>query len=247
MSGTPVERFRAARRDPALAVLEGFHALKHAVRFGAEIVEVATYDAARIERLARQLAPDLLSRLPPSLPVSPDVFERLSPTPPREPVIAIAVRAPWRESDALSAAGPAPVVFLDRPRNPGNMGAVVRVAAAAGAAGVLTTGEHDPWTPAALRGSAGLHYALPVARVEELALGNRPLVALDPEGEALSPGSIPHRAVLAFGSERHGLGTELLARADVRLAIPMRAGVSSLSLATAVAVALYATIPRGEV
>ena len=45
----------------------------------------------------------------------------------------------------------------------GNMGACVRVAAAADAAGVLTTGDNDPWHPDALRGAAGLHYALPVA------------------------------------------------------------------------------------
>ena len=46
--------------------------------------------------------------------------------------------------------------------------------------------------------------------------------------------------MLAFGSERHGLDAALLERADARVGIPMRPGVSSLNLATAVAVALYA-------
>ena len=46
--------------------------------------------------------------------------------------------------------------------------------------------------------------------------------------------------MLAFGTERHGLSDELLERADARIAIPMRAGVSSLNLATSVAVALFA-------
>jgi tRNA G18 (ribose-2'-O)-methylase SpoU len=46
--------------------------------------------------------------------------------------------------------------------------------------------------------------------------------------------------VLAFGTERHGLTSELLRRADARVAIPMRAGVSSLNLATSVAVVLFA-------
>ena len=50
---------------------------------------------------------------------------------------------------------------------------------------------------------------------------------------------MPADAVLAFGSERHGLSDELLARADIRARLPMRAGVSSLNLATAVAAALY--------
>ena len=243
MDTAAVERFRAARRDPGLAVLKGFHALKHALRFGAELLELASTDPARIRALATMLAPDLLPRLAELEAVAPTLFERLSPTPPREPVIAIARRAPWRAANALEATGPAPMVFLDQPRNPGNMGAVVRVAAAAGpgrAAGVLTTGEHDPWGPAALRGGAGLQYALPVVRVAELLTGDRPLVALHPEGEPLRAGVLPARALLAFGSERRGLSAAVLDRAERRVAIPMRPGVSSLSLATAVAIALYA-------
>ena len=51
---------------------------------------------------------------------------------------------------------------------------------------------------------------------------------------------LPAGAVLAFGSERSGLDAALLARADAPLAIPMRPGVSSLNLATAVAITLYA-------
>ncbi len=242
MDTAPVERFRAARHDGTLAVLEGFHALKHALRFGAELLEVACADPVRIRSLAVALAPDLLPRLEALPAIDRALFVRLSPTPPHEPVIAIARRAPWRAQDALAAAGSAPVVFLDEPRNPGNIGAVVRVAAAAGgtrAAGVLTTGEHDPWGPAALRGGAGLQYALPVARVEALTTGGRPLVALHPEGEPLRPGLLPTRAILAFGSERKGLSAAVLERAERRVAIPMRPGVSSLSLATAVAIALY--------
>ena len=98
----------------------------------------------------------------------------------------------------------------------------------------------------ALRGGAGLQFALPVARVdslppEDLVPGpSRTLVAIDPVGEPFSPDRIPPGAVLAFGSERNGLSRELLARAGLRLAIPMRPGVSSLNLATAVAVLLYA-------
>ena len=58
-------------------------------------------------------------------------------------------------------------------------------------------------------------------------------------GEELSPERLPPRAVLAFGTERHGLTGGLLERAERRIAIPMRAGVSSLNLATSVAVTLF--------
>ena len=52
-------RFRAARHDRELVVLEGFHALKHALRFGAEVIEAVAVDIAELERLAVELAPDL--------------------------------------------------------------------------------------------------------------------------------------------------------------------------------------------
>jgi TrmH family RNA methyltransferase len=133
------------------------------------------------------------------------------------------------------------VLFLEQPMNLFNVGAAIRVAAAADAAALLTTGPHDPWHPNALRGAAGLQFALPVARVEALpAVGERPLVAIDPEGEPLTPGALPPRALLAFGSERHGLTPALREQAELRIRIPMREGVSSLNLATAVAVVLYA-------
>jgi TrmH family RNA methyltransferase len=106
----------------------------------------------------------------------------------------------------------------------------------------VTTGMHDPWDPAALRGSAGLHYALPVGRDDAFARdpGERPLLALDPDGDVLDPRALPPDAVLAFGTERHGLGDALLAGADARLRLPMRSGVSSLNLATAVSAVLFA-------
>jgi TrmH family RNA methyltransferase len=131
-------------------------------------------------------------------------------------------------------------VLLEDPRHLANLGACVRVAAAADAAAVLTTGANDPWHPDAVRGAAGLHYALPVARITQADLGDRPLVAVDPEGEAFDPWRMPSRAVLAFGGERHGLSDRLLAAADSRVRIPMRAGVSSLNLASAVAAVLFA-------
>jgi TrmH family RNA methyltransferase len=130
--------------------------------------------------------------------------------------------------------------MLVRPRHAGNLGAAVRVAAAAEAAGVLAVGGRDPWEPEAIRGAAGLQYALPVARLDDLPSTDRPLVAVDPGGDPAPEGGLPPRALLAFGTERHGLGEALLSRADLRVAIPMREGVSSLNLATAVAVALYA-------
>jgi len=229
------EAFAAARTDERLVLVEGFHALKHALRFGADVLAAATEDAAALARLAERLAPDVGPAL--AALVAERRLEGLVERRPHTGVVAVA-RRPQADAAALLAAAPGPpVVLLEDPRQPGNVGAVVRVAAAAGAAGVLTTGPRDPWDAAALRGSAGLHFALPVGRAEPAALGARPLVVLDPAGAELA--GLPDGALLAFGTERDGVSEQLAASASARVRIPMRAGVSSLNLATAVAVVLY--------
>lgn len=236
-----IRRFRTARRDRNLALLEGFHALKHALRFGAELHEAVACDRPRLEALAGELAPDIAGRLMAVAATVPaEALAELVPQAPRTGVVAIGERRRVPPEAVLADTREAPVVLLEDPRTMGNLGACVRVAAAADAAGVLTTGPNDPWHPDALRAAAGLHYALPVAAVEDLPASGRPLVAIDPEGDDLRPAELPPRAVLAFGTERHGLSAELLARADARLGIPMRPGVSSLNLATAVAAVLFA-------
>jgi RNA methyltransferase, TrmH family len=245
--GSLIPLFGAARRDPSLAVLEGFHPLKHALRFGGEVREVVTRDREELLRLCRELGGDVADAVDAlAREVDPELFARLSPLPISTGVIALATR-PVVEAAALLAqpasGSGAPVVLLEDPRDLGNLGACVRVAAAADAAGLLSTGSHDPWHPDALRGAAGLHFALPVARLEaldELDSGSRPLLALDPEGEPLDPAGIDPSAVLAFGSERRGLSAALCARASARVSIPMRPGVSSLNLATSVAAVLFA-------
>jgi RNA methyltransferase, TrmH family len=245
--GARLDRFRKARRDRGLAVIEGFHALKHALRFDAEVLEVLCTDLPALELLAAELAPDVGARLRAlSNPVEAAVFRQIAPRAPRTGVVALAKRPRPDLEAALADARPAPIVLLEQPRDLSNVGACVRVAAAAGAAGVIVTGRHDPWHADAIRGAAGLHYALPVLWCEsppageEPPAGERPLVALHPDGEPLHPRELPGRAILAFGSERQGLSAELLAAAAHRVRIPMREGVSSLNLATSVAAVLFA-------
>ena len=209
-------------------LLEGFHAVKHALRFAPDLVtQVRLADRDRAAALADRLAPDV-----------------------RDALLACGVDAPVAhhtgvEADAeqpspdvsVLARRTAPLVLLDRPRHPGNAGAVVRVCAAADAAGVAFCGDLDPWAPAVLRGSAGLHLALPVLQVAGPDGVGGPVVALDAGGDPRAP--LPPGAVLVVGSERAGVGAAWRERADLVLALPMRPGVSSLNLATAVAAVLY--------
>ena len=131
--------------------------------------------------MAADLAPDLAGSSPAAVEtVDKATLADLVPLVPHTGVVAIARRPPVDLAAALADPAPAPAVLLEQPRNMGNIGACVRVAAAAGAAALLTTGENDPWYPDAVRGAAGLQFALPVAEVEALprerpaAAGDRP-------------------------------------------------------------------------
>lgn len=232
-----VQRFVAARRDRSLAVLEGHHPLKHALRFGAELHEVSVLRGTP----RRQLPPELERSPVRRWEVDEDVFDRLVPSRPPVPVVALASRRLAAPEQVVSTAA-GTVVALEAPTHHGNVGAAVRVAAAAGAGGLLVVGDLDPWHPAALRGGAGLQYAIEVAGAARLPATDRPLVAFDPEGVDLRRADAPPDPLLAFGTERRGLSDELRARADLLVRIPMRPAVSSLNLATAVAVALYAFV-----
>jgi len=223
-------------------LLDGFHALKHAVRFGARIPVAVTTGRTAALALAGELAPDVRDTLDRLLAEVPEnIYRSLVPRPHPTAVAALAVR-PARDAQLRALARTprtAPVVVLDNPRNLGNAGAVIRLAAGFGATGVVTTGTLDPWHPTVVRGSAGLHFATAVERLTVGELPAGPLFALDPEGDDIRQLKLPDDAVLAFGSERSGLSAELRARTDHLVALPMRPQVSSYNLATSVAMTLY--------
>lgn len=227
-------------RDDTDVLLEGLHAVKHALRFGADVRAAVTDDLDGVLLLARELAPDLVDDLARRVRVvDTATFRSLSARPPASPLLAVA-RRPAVDVAALLVRDGSPVVAVHEPRHAGNTGAVVRVAAAAGASGVLVTGPMDVWSPAVVRAAAGLHWALDVAGLTWPPATDRPVVAFDPDGTPYDPHALPGGAVLLFGGERHGLPDDVLTAADAVVALPMRAGVSSLNLATSVAAALYA-------
>ncbi|MFF6955212.1 TrmH family RNA methyltransferase [Streptomyces sp. NPDC008317] len=227
---------------PDAVLLDGFHALKHALRFGARVRTAVSSDKAAVLRLAAELAPDLAEELAAGVTEIPaaalrGLVTRVHPT----AVAALADRRDRAANLALLAERPrqAPVVVLDSPRNLGNVGAVIRLAAGFGVTGVVSTGDLDPWHPNALRAGAGLHYATAVERTAADALPPGPLYVLDPEGKDIRSVELPDDALIVFGSERHGVSAELRGRAAELVALPMRPQVSSYNLATSVGMALF--------
>ena len=147
---------------------------------------------------------------------------------------------------------PGVVVGLEAVSNPDNVGAIFRSAAALGAgAVVLGPACASPLYRKAIRSSMGAALRLPFAQVpdwgaalEALAARDHALLALvaDPEAEPLAAAAAglasATRCTLLLGAEGDGLSPSTLARADRRVVIPMEAGIDSLNVAAAAAIAL---------
>jgi tRNA G18 (ribose-2'-O)-methylase SpoU len=140
------------------------------------------------------------------------------------------------------------VVVLEDLVDTTNVGAIFRVAAALGwDAVVLSARCGDPLYRRAVRTSMGAVFSVPWTRVahrsgiEVLHDAGLTVVALTPSGASdLSSVAIPSRRALLVGSEGPGVSRPWLEAADLRVKIPMHAGIDSLNVATAAAIALYA-------
>jgi 23S rRNA (guanosine2251-2'-O)-methyltransferase len=187
-----------------------------------EAVEVETADATRLEELCG--------------------------SPEHQGVCAEVGPYPYADADSLLAAEDALVVCLDEVQDPHNLGAVCRVAEAAGASGVVLPARRAAEVTAAVcKASAGAVEHLPVARVRNLAnwLGEAKKAGAwvyGAEAGAPTPYDRPDyrgRVVVVLGSEGRGLRPRVAASCDERVALPVRGMVASLNVATAAAALLY--------
>ncbi len=236
--------FKEAQDSPSLVFLTGFHAVKHALRFGAEMLCIATSDISKFDRFVKELAPDLIDLCDSAIDLVTEAQmkqiheNRLHWT----EVWAVAKRPSDDVATLLmSSDRGAPLVVLEDPKNAGNLGASIRAAAALGASGLVVIGESDPWAPRVVQGASGLNFALPTGRIDRLGEFTGTLVFFDPEGDELHQMIIPKDAIFLFGTERGGITETLKNRDGLKVRIPMRKGVSSLNLATSVSIALSHT------
>ena len=140
----------------------------------------------------------------------------------------------------------APSVILDRVQDAGNVGAILRSAAAFGFRQVLAmTGTAALWSPKVLRAGMGSHFALQLleglapAALEALAV---PVVTTSSHiGELLHRQPLPWPCAWVFGHEGQGVGPEIGARAALAVRIVQPGGEESLNVASAAAICLHAS------
>ena len=239
----------ARRRDAAGGeiLLDGLHLLSDALAAGVPIAAAA--------------APDAFWQSPAGVPVaraleiggaqiyaaSPAVIEAASPVRTPSGIVAVARWQP-AEPERVLEAQPALVVCAVEVQDPGNVGAIIRSADAAGATGVVVTaGSADPFGWKALRGSMGSAFRLPVAAGASLVevcrearrRGVRIISTTPASGVGLYEADLSGPVMVLLGGEGAGLPPALQDAADARLSIPMRPPVESLNVAVAAAVILY--------
>jgi TrmH family RNA methyltransferase len=225
-----VRRLRrlATRREPGFALLEGPRVLSEAKAAGLEF-----------ELIAAREGDKLPFHVESRVTLTPGAFRAATQTVTPQGVIAIVRVHEAPPSEAIQAARAArwPLVVLDRVQDPGNVGAIARSAAAAGApALVVLEGTADPFGAKAVRASAGNIFRLIVAFASW-----KDLASLDGYGAASAGGAplattpIENAGMIVLGSEAHGLSRRNLKTVTVALS----EGVESLNVGAAAALILF--------
>ena len=250
-----VTRFRnaahARRPDRTTLLLDGVRLIRDASAAGAPIATAIVSQAALaagdgdVERLAR----DLEAGRVPVAAGSAAVMAAVSPVRTPSAAVALGDHRPAPLDTVLQAArdGAACVVAPVGVQDPGNLGAIIRTAEAAGAAGVAVAGRSaDPYGWKALRGAMGSTFRVPVADggspAELVAAarsgGFRVLAAVPRGGRPLQEAELGRRHLVLIGGEGAGL-SPFADLADDAVSVPMAPAVESLNVAVAAGIILY--------
>lgn len=243
-----VTRYRdAAEGHDDMLLLDGEHLLVEATRSPARVRSVAVTHRRAEEAEVHALLERLEHEGADIVVVTEAVMKAMSPVRTPSGIVALAARAA-ADPDALCSPAQALVLALVDVQDPGNLGAAIRTAEAAGISGVLVSGASaSPYSWKALRGSMGSSLRVPVVSMPEtdavLALAARhrmrTCAAVATGGTAPEGTDLTGRIMVVLGGEGAGLSQSIVDACDIRATIPMTPPVESLNVAVAGALLLY--------
>lgn len=262
-----VKRFRDLARtarpvkvdaDPAAraghsteVLLDGEHLVQEALLNDIPI-DIAAFSDKQLENVlspVARIAKDIKKRGGRVLIVTDQVMAAMSPVQHSSGVIAIARARPADVRVVMAAGATLPLVLvLAGLQDPGNVGAIVRTAAAFGASGVVAIeGSANPFGWKALRGAMGGTFRLPIAARGSLSevvasateLGVRLVAAVPRGGTPLPRLDLRSPTAVVLGGEGAGVSQTTMAAVHETVTIPMQAPVESLNVAIAAALILY--------
>jgi TrmH family RNA methyltransferase len=238
-------RRRKARERQQLFVCEGVRSVEELLRspltIRGTLIAPQLNDAPR----GKELVGALRARNVELAEVDAREFASAAETDAPQGVLAIA-EVPTRSLDALALASRARLLALDAVQDPGNVGTILRTAAALGIeATVALPGTVDLWNAKVVRSAMGAHFRhLAMSCTwDELDAFRRahevPLWAADATGEPVDRRAAPDRVALVVGNEGSGVSDAARQRADRLVAIPIESAVESLNVAVATGILLY--------
>lgn len=240
---------RKARERNGLFVAEGVRTVEELAR-SALVVE-AVLVAARVasDDRAGAAVVALAARGVPVLEVTDAEFDSAADTEHPQGLLAIA-RQPQRSLGALAPGKTTRLLVLDAIQDPGNVGVLIRTAAALGATAVVALpGTVDVWNAKVVRSATGSHFRFPaveatVAALQEyLDLHGVALWGTAAAGSPIDALEAPERLAIAVGNEGAGLSDALRARCSTVVSLPMSPDVESYNVAVAAGITLYALRP----
>lgn len=235
---------RKDRNAEGLFLAEGVRVVEELLDAGLAVrLSVVSPALEETERGAR-LVPRLAGAGP-IRDVSRSDLDDLADTSTNQGVLVVA-EIPVASLDRVPATGPATILVLDGVQDPGNLGTLVRSAAAFGCdMAVCLPGTVDPWNPKAVRASAGALFRLPItaerpeALVEWLGVHGFMALGADAAGRPVDRLALSQRTALVMGNEGGGLSGFVRSRMDSLVAVPMAERVESLNVAVAGGILLY--------
>ncbi|MFD1721544.1 TrmH family RNA methyltransferase [Amnibacterium endophyticum] len=238
---------RPEREATGLALLEGPQVVREAVAHAADTIEELYFTSEGFERHPGIAEAASAAGIDVEF-ASDAALAAMADTRTPQGVLAVGRQTPVRLRDAFEP-GTRLVVVLDEVRDPGNAGAIIRAADAAGADAVILTGSSvDPYNPKVVRATTGSIFHLRVSTgadlqsaAEAVRQAGLVLTAADMHGEPLPSADLAGPTAWLFGNEAHGLSAEARTLADRTLAVPIYGAAESLNLATAASVCLYAS------
>jgi TrmH family RNA methyltransferase len=248
-----VRAYRELADEPdaggARLLLDGAHLVREA-RAAALRFESVTVAASRLTSATEEgdLAQALERAGVDVVTVDDDVFSAISPVRTPSGIAAIAHRHPTTAAAILEQARLFALVVVDV-QDPGNLGALLRVAEAGGVTGVIVTGTSaNPFSWKAVRGSMGSALRLPIARslsidavLADIRTAKVTTIAAVPrDGWDPDAADWSGRIALLLGGEGPGLDPDVAAACDRRVSVPMAPPVESLNVGTAAAILIYA-------
>lgn len=237
------------RRESGLCVVHGLKLCSELLRFEVEI-ESLWFTAAAQEQYRSGVAP-LIKAATQVYEMSDSVCEKMSPQRTPQGVIAVVKMPQVKEINQI--VHQKRIVALDSIQDPGNIGAVIRTAAAFGYGGILLNEScADPFSPKALRASMGASFGVEfamcgdlTAALRELQLTGYTVVAMVLNDSAVDITKIEAHPymTLVIGNEGSGLSTEIVNACDAAVIIPITDRVDSLNASVAAGVAMWEMRP----